>query len=186
MIFLLELIHQEYDLQCECESSAKLNLLCQTVIRKGLITEDYKLTTEGKDILAFLASETAETLVKRKPDHDGFEAWWKAYPGTDTFAHKGKTFNGTRGLRVKKDECKLKFNKIIGEGEYTSDDLIAALEMEILQKKENSIKTATNKMSFMQNSLTYLNQRTFEPFIELIKEGVKIKESNAPVGGVDI
>jgi hypothetical protein len=58
--------------------------------------------------------------------------------------------------------------------------------MEILQKKENSIKTATNKMSFMQNSLTYLNQRTFEPFIELVREGVKIKESNTPIGGVDI
>jgi hypothetical protein len=39
----------------------------------------------------------------------------------------------------------------------------------------------------MQNSLTYLNQRTFEPFIELIKEGVKIEQqSSAPSGGVDI
>jgi hypothetical protein len=34
-------------------------------------------------------------------------------------------------------------------------------------------------MTFMQNSLTYLNQRTFEPFIELIKEGNNIVE--APV-----
>lgn len=186
MIFLLKMINDQYDVQCECEGSAKINLLCQTVLRKGLITEDYKLTTEGKDLLAFLDSDSVETLVKRKPDTDGFEAWWKMYPGTDTFKHKGMDFTGTRGLRVKRDECKLKFNKIIGEGEYTATDLISALEMEILQKKENSVKTKSNKMSFMQNSLTYLNQRTFEPFIELIKDGQKIQETNTPVGGVDI
>ena len=187
MIFLLKMISQEYDVQCECEGSAKLNLLCQTVLRKGLITEDYKLTTEGKDLLAFLDSEEENVkLVRRKPDNDAFESWWKVYPGTDTFTHNGVSFNGTRGLRVKKDECKLKFNNILGEGEYTAEDLIAALNMEILQKKENSVKTKSNKMSFMQNSLTYLNQRTFEPFIELIKEGVKIKQSDAPIAGVDI
>jgi hypothetical protein len=31
----------------------------------------------------------------------------------------------------------------------------------------------------MQNSLTYLNQRSFEPFIELIKEGHKIEETKS-------
>jgi len=180
------MVSEQYDVQCECEQSPKLNLLCQTVLRKGLITEDYKLTTEGKDLLAFLDSDSVETLVKRKPDTDGFELWWKTYPGTDTFKHKGMDFTGTRGLRVKRDECKLKFNKIIGEGEYTAANLISALEMEILQKKENSVKTKSNKMSFMQNSLTYLNQRTFEPFIELIKEGTKVKETDTPISSVDI
>ena len=38
----------------------------------------------------------------------------------------------------------------------------------------------------MQNSLTYLNQRTFEPFIELIKEGHKIVEAPQVAGGTDI
>ncbi len=180
------MVNEQYDVQCACDELPKLNLLCQTVLRKGLITEDYKLTTEGKDLLAFLDSESVETLVKRKPDANGFESWWKTYPGTDTFSHSGKSFTGNRGLRVKKDECKLKFNKIVAEGEYTASDLISALEMEILQKKENSIKTNTNKMSFMQNSMTYLNQRTFEPFVELVKDGVKIEESTKPVGGVDI
>ena len=58
-------------------------------------------------------------------------------------------------------------------------DLLEAIKYEVLQKKENSVKTGVNKMTFMQNSLTYLNQRTFEPFIELIKEGHNIVE--APV-----
>jgi len=38
----------------------------------------------------------------------------------------------------------------------------------------------------MQNSLTYLNQRTFEPFIELIREGKKIVEEPIIRGGTDI
>jgi len=38
----------------------------------------------------------------------------------------------------------------------------------------------------MQNSLTYLNQRSFEPFIELVKEGKKVIEEPIVKGGTDI
>jgi hypothetical protein len=38
----------------------------------------------------------------------------------------------------------------------------------------------------MQNSYAYLNQRTFESFIELIKTGVKVEETNKIIGGTDI
>ena len=55
-----------------------------------------------------------------------------------------------------------------------------------MQKKENSLKTGVNKMTFMQNSLTYLNQSTFEPYIELIKEGQKIQEAPQTFKGTDI
>lgn len=151
-----------------------------------MITEDYKLTIEGKELLAFFDTSSRETIAKVRPADDLFEAWWKIYPGTDTFTHKGVSFTGSRGLRVNKEECKLRFDKILGEGEYTADVMIEALQFDILQKKENSVKTKANKVTYMQNSLTYLNQRTFEPFIELIKEGAKIEESTKPVGGVDI
>jgi hypothetical protein len=64
--------------------------------------------------------------------------------------------------------------------------MIAALEYEVLQKKENSVKVKTNKLTYMQNSLTYLNQRSFEPFIELVKEGKKVVEEPTITGGTDI
>ena len=115
-----------------------------------------------------------------------FEAWWKAYPGTDTFVHKGNNFTGSRSLRTKKDDCKIKFDKILEEGEYTVEEMIAALQYEVLQKKENSVKQKANKLTFMQNSLTYLNQRTFEPFIELVREGNNIVEAPQISGGTDI
>jgi hypothetical protein len=56
----------------------------------------------------------------------------------------------------------------------------------VLQKKENSVKQRSNKLTYLQNSATYLNQRSFEPFIELIKEGVKVEEAHKPIGGTDI
>ena len=89
-------------------------------------------------------------------------------------------------MRVKKEDCKVKFNNILLEGDYTCDELIAALEYEVLQKKENSIKTKTNRVTFMQNSLTYLNQRSFEPFIELIREGNAVKIAPEQFKGTDI
>ena len=187
IVFLLTLVdEQECDIKELCYENPKLSLLYQTLIRKGLITEECKLTLEGKSLVDFLSSPIETKISRKKPANSDFEMWWKAYPGTDTFTHHGKTFKGTRAMRVKKDECKIKFNKILGEGEYTAHDLIQALELEVNQKKENSVKSGSNRMTFMQNSLTYLNQRTFEVFIELIREGHIAEESQAPIKDVDI
>jgi hypothetical protein len=38
----------------------------------------------------------------------------------------------------------------------------------------------------MQNSLTYLTQRSFEPFIELVREGMVVKAAVKTTGGTDI
>jgi hypothetical protein len=187
IIYFLKLIDDGADATALCENP-KMSVLCQTLRRKGLLSESFKLTLIGKSVLGFLDEEgTPETkLVKKKQDSNDFDEWWKAYPGTDTFTHKGKDFTGTRSMRVKKDDCKAKLNAILQEGEYTIDELIAALKYEVLQKKENSYASKTNKLSYMQNSLTYLNQRTFEPFIELIREGNTIKEKPIIKGGTDI
>jgi hypothetical protein len=187
IIYFLKLIDDGADATALCENP-KMSVLCQTLRRKGLLSESFKLTLIGKSVLGFLDEEgTPETkLVKKKQDSNDFDEWWKAYPGTDTFTHKGKDFTGTRSMRVKKDDCKAKLNAILQEGEYTIDELIAALKYEVLQKKENSYASKTNKLSYMQNSLTYLNQRTFEPFIELIREGKTIEEKPIIKGGTDI
>lgn len=188
IIYLLKLIDEQYDVASLCKDSMRLAAIYQSLIRKGLITEtDEKLTTIGKDLLEFLDAKMTGKLIKRKPATTDFEEWWKIYPGTDSFEYKGKKFTGTRAIRKGKDECRLKFDKIILEGEYTAQQLIAALNYEILQKKESSLQTNSNRMTFMQNSVTYLNQRAFEPYIELINSGEEIKESQQkPKGGTDI
>ena len=43
------------------------------------------------------------------------------------------------------------------------------------------------QLAWMQNSVTYLNQRAFEAYIELINDGAKIDIApQKPTGGTDI
>jgi hypothetical protein len=188
MMYLLKLIDEQYDVSPLCEGSMKIASVYQSLIRKGLITkDDEKLTLIGRDLLEFINAKSTSKIIRRKPATTDFEEWWKIYPGTDSFEYKGKKFTGTRAIRKGKDECRLKFDKIILEGEYTAQQLIAALNYELLQKKESSLQTSSNRMTFMQNSVTYLNQRAFEAYIELINLGEEIKESpQKPIGGTDI
>lgn len=185
MIYLLLIAVGEYDLLFS--HNAKIANIFQTMVRKGLLTEEGKITLEGKDLLKFLENTEEKPKLKKKKDEDPFLVWWLQFPGTDSFEYKGKKFKGDRALRRKKDDCKAKIMAILNEGEHTIEDLIAALKLEIFQKKENSIKTGQNKMSYMQNSLTYLNQKTYEPYIELVKAGNKAEEEvKSALGGVEI
>jgi len=186
-VYLLLQIEKGMDVKTLCEESPKMEALYQGVYRKGLITDEDNITLTGKALLEFMAVSSEEVFVKKKkPVAIDFNSWWLAYPGTDTFTYQGKTFSGTRSLRNKKEDCKAKFNKILEEGEYTAKDMIDALDFEVGQKKQNSVKEKTNKLTFMQNSLTYLNQRTFEPFIELVRAGIKVVEQPTYIGGTDI
>lgn len=189
-IFLLKIIQKEKcNIKDMCAEDTKLSALYQGLVRKGLISEDCKLMVEGKSILEFLSTpiEQSATLGKRKPiEDDRFNLWWNAYPGTDNFFHKGVDFSGSRTLRVNKEECKLKLNKILEEGEYTLEEIVEALKFDVLQKKENSVKTKANRLAYMQSSITYLNQRSFEPFIELIREGRKVVDAPEQLNSTDI
>jgi hypothetical protein len=185
IIFLLKMCKEEYD---NVFDSVKIRSIEQAIQRKGLINEKGGLTDEGRALLAFLSStDQTPKLVKKKPSEDDFTKWWKTYRPVDTIYIKDKTgnpkdegilFSGSRGLKVKKDECKIKFNKIISEGEYTAEDLIRALEYEIRLKIQKSIETKQNKLTYLQNSLTYLNQKTYENFIEISKNN-QISEKKA-------
>jgi hypothetical protein len=186
IIYLLKLIDSEYDVIPLYENSMRLSAIYQSLIRKGLVAKDeHQLTTVGKDLLEFVGEDkTNNKFVKRKPKATAFEEWWKLYPGTDTFTYKGKSFKGTRALRKDKQACKIKFNTILMEGDYTSDQLIKALDFEIMQKVTMSYTTGSNRITYQQNSLTYLNQRTYEAYVELIEqEGEQPAE---PTGSTDI
>lgn len=188
IIYLLKLIDEQYDVSPLCAGSMKIDSVYQSLIRKGLITkDDEKLTLIGKDLLEFMNAKSSGKIIRRKPATTDFEEWWKTYPGTDSFEYKGKTFKGTRAIRLHKDDCRMKFDKILLEGDYTAAQLIAALNYEVIQKKENSVASNSNRLTFMQGSSVYLNQRAFEPFIELINEGATVDIApQKPQGGTDI
>lgn len=164
----------------------RISAIYQSLRRKGLIAkEDDKITVIGKDLLKFVGEDSTQTkFVKHKPNATSFDEWWKLYPGTDTFTYDGKRFRGTRALRKDKQACKIKFNAILLEGDYTAKELLAALKFELEQKISMSLKTGSNRLTYMQNSLTYLNQRTYEAYVELIKEGGD--EPAEPTGSTNI
>lgn len=185
IVYLLKLIEENYDIAPMYENSMKIDALYQSLIRKQLIADDNKVTLLGKDLLEFITIEKDNvTLPKRKPITTDFEEWWKNYPATDSFTVSNQVFKGSRALRRGKEECKRKFKTILEEGTYTAEQLINALKYEVNQKIERSVKERKNILSFMQGSITYLNQRSFEGFILLM-----IEEKDAPKlqsGPVDI
>jgi hypothetical protein len=185
LIYLLKLIEEQYDVQPLYEDSMKISALYQSLIRHGFITpEEEKITIAGKDLLKWFEDASGTKIIKRKPLTTDFEEWWKHYPPTDSFEIDGKVFKGTRALRKGKEECRRKFKTIIEEGEYTAQQLIDALKYEVNQKVERSVKERKNIMSYMQGSIPYLNQRTFEGFIELMKQ--EPTEPSVQTGPTDI
>lgn len=171
VVFILRMVHEQINFKVLCEENDKIAALYQSLIRKGLITEENNITTMGQELLSFMDSKIPRKIARNKTDETDFKKWWLAYPGTDTFEYGGRQFAGARSLRVNETSCRQKFDEIILEGKFTANELIEALQYDVLKKKELSYKRGENKLSYMQNSLTYLNQRSFIPFIELLKSG---------------
>ncbi len=186
LVYLLKLVEEEFDIISICNESVKLETLRLTLIRKDLLTEDNKLTLSGQELVDFMSTKEKTKLIKKKPLSSEFEEWWKTFPGTDTFIHKGSTFVGCRSLKAGKEDCRLKFEKILNEGEYKAEQLIGALALDVQQKKDSSVQNKTNKLTYLQNSLTYLNQRSYEPFIELLESNIESKSKTQSFGGTDI
>ena len=186
-LYLLELIQNEKDVESLSKENSKIDVLLSSLRRKELIKEGkLELTLKGQELLQFLDTK-AKPLKIKKTDDSEFTKWWNTFPGTDTFVHNNQQFKGARSLRVNKDACRVKFEKIILEGEYTANDLIHSLEYHVEQIKERSVKERQNKLTYLQNSLTYLNQRVFEPFIELARNEQQIeKKVSNYINGTDI
>jgi hypothetical protein len=187
-IYLLKLIEASVDIQPMIDGSMKIAGLYQSLVRKGLVSEvTQEITLLGRELLTFADTEEKKQIVKMKPLVSDFETWWNSFPATDNFEHKGKKFTGSRGLKRSKDDCRIKFNKILAEGEYTAQLITDATLLDVFLKKEASAKNNENRLSYIQNSLTYLIQRSYEPFIEMVQTGMKIPTAQpTSKGSIDI
>lgn len=185
LVYLLGLIHEGYDVTPLCDSSVKIKAIYNSLLRKQMITKEEKLTTLGVDILDFINKKSSKKFIKKKIEKSEFDEWWEIYPLTDEFMMGSKRFAGTRGLRVNKEKCRLEFTKILEEGVFTKEEIIECTLYDIRQRKSNSLKQARNNLSYIQNSHTYLNQRSFEPFLSLVKSPQKFTDSKN-LGSLDI
>jgi len=185
-IYILKLVEANVDIQLMIEGSMKIAGLYQSLVRKGLISNvTLSITQTGRELLTYADSETKEPIKRPRQKSSDFDNWWNVFPLTDNFEYKGRKFTGSRGLRRSREDCRIKFNKILSEGDYTPQQITDATSLDIFLKKEASVKTGDNKLTFLQNSLTYLTQRSYEPFIEMIQTGIKIPNAQ-PKGSVDI
>jgi hypothetical protein len=192
-IIILTWIQEETILDISSRG-VKIQALYQSLIRKGLIDKD-KLTSLGEDLLMYFKTKDPTKLIKKRipvekhiDKSSDFDKWWSTWPKNDSFDYKEMHFEGDRGFKVNENMCRVKFAEILSEGDYTAEDLINTLKFDVLKKKEASIRERTNKLKFLQNSLTYLNQRTYNAYIEDVKAGAKIIETLKPStgGGTDI
>lgn len=178
-IFILSFIKNNTIEGLKDKKTQKVKGILNTLKRKNIIDDKGNINSGYIDFAnAFvtekidyqkLVNKVKETNIR---EEDDFEIWWETYPKTDSFSHQGIKFAGNRALRQSKADCKAKFKLLLMEG-YSVDKLIKALKTEVAQKMAASVRTRTNKLSFMQNTLTYLNKRTFDSYIDVDEQIVE-------------
>lgn len=185
-IYLLKLIEQKFDISPLYEDSMKISALVSGLIRKGLMTNEYKLTILGQELLIFAGDKTGKKLPKVKIVSEEFDVWWEIFPSSNKFEYKGISFDATRAFKVKKDDCKLLFTKYINEKTYTANEMIEATKYDVQLRKINSFTKKENQLTYLQNTYTYLYQMSFQGYVDLIKEGIKLKETSTNYEGINI
>lgn len=169
-------------------------LAYQTLERKGYIVDE-QVTDMGIELYNNLKLLNGDKEVKVKTPRgikmqlsEEFEEWWKVFPSSDRFTiidNTGKTrlFSGIRKLNPKKAECKELFLKYILSGKYTAEQMITGTLNHIETVKRESLKKNENKLSFVPNSLRYLKEECFSPFMDIKLEE---KKESSYDGVVDI
>lgn len=170
----------------------------QNLQRKSLIIPDptgnnyYIASLQGKELHNELTAinkglpPVFTVKVNNEARNSDFDVWWATYPATAGWvSDDGRKFMSGRSLRSgSKEDNRKAYLTILNEGKYTAKDLLECLKYEIAAKKSQSLVTGSNHLQFMKGSLAYLNQRTFENFIDLVRSGDSIDEktSNWEIG----
>lgn len=183
MVLILNWINKNLSIEHIVSGSKKIDILYKSMKRKGLVTDDDKLSKIGIEILDFISLKSNKILIKPKPIKSDFDEWWNIFPSNDKFMIKNKEFGPTRAFKTKKEDCRIKFNKMILDGEFTAKQIINATLYDINLKKERSFKKNSNQLKYLQNSHTYLYQKTFSGFVDM--EVITIKKVTK-MGSIDI
>ena len=140
MVVMLGWINKDLSMDHIIKGSKKIEAIYATMVRKGLVSEEGKITILGADILNFVAKKTNRKFEKTKVAETEFDAWWAIFPANDKFEIKGRSFGPTRAFRVKKEDCRLMFNTMILEKEFTAQEIIDATIYDVNLKKNLSYK----------------------------------------------
>ena len=192
-VVILTWIQEKADLDISSRHT-KVQALYQSLIRKGLVTDDNNICTLGTELLDYMETKDPTKFVRKRSPAEkkiiissDFDKWWNAWPKNDTFDYRGVHFAGDRSFKVNEDKCRILFANILKEGEHTVQNLIDALTLDVLRKKEASIRQKDNKLKYLRNSDKYLFQKDYESVMDDVKKGVKVIEApRSQRGGTDI
>lgn len=142
-------------------------------LKKWGYVHNNAVTEKGKDLLEEFKGityngefSTRKKVGRKKKEYSkDFLEFWKEFPSTNTYKYGGKSFVGTRTLRVNKDGCQLKYNEALEE--FTPHQILHGLKVYLSIMKARSIKENTNTLQYMPNSHRFLNERIFEDYIDL-------------------
>lgn len=151
--------------------------LLAPLTRKEMVLEGL-LTTKGIEFLQELGTLQGKrgkrvlSNVSNVADIDTwFDSWWALFPRTDRFNYEGIDFFGGRGLRINKDKCKELFREMVLKNEFTGEQILEATRKDIQARKKASKVEGKNKLTFLNNSVTYLRQQIFSPYVGIEEEG---------------
>jgi len=177
ILYILQQIKDGIDISDEI-LHPKFGLTYQFIQRKELIS-DGVLTLKGEEVLSYIDNKPKKVKTKSTEE---FILWWNTYPSTNMFVYNNKTFPGVQSKKIKKEDCKRLFNKLLNE-KYSAEDIIKATEYHFKTAKELSFKTGKNELSYIPNSERYLREKMFEPYISLYKQNIK---SENKIDSIDI
>jgi hypothetical protein len=166
-LYILELVQSGYNVQGM--ENVKIQGWISGLMRKGLITEDYKITLEGCNILSTLDQDLGKNTLKRVEVQrdEKFKEWWNIFPQSDNFIYASRTFPGSRTLRTEQKECEVIFYKLINEEGFTADQIITGTINHVGIAKKLSYTSKRNELKYIPSSKRYLKEKIFEPYIQI-------------------
>lgn len=139
----------------------------QRLVRKGYIDMKGAVMPAGMALYHSLFKEVEEIKVKKreKKPLEKFDEWWDVFPTSDNFVVNGRMFPGVRKLTTDKEGCRKIFNALT-VNEFTVEDVIRATKYHINMAKQKSYSERANKLTYIPNSLRYLREKYFQPYIK--------------------
>lgn len=155
-----------------------------TDLEKYGYTFDDMITTKGEELLFevdnWVPMETLNRFrnkaAKEKTSYNRlFQEWLDLYPKSPNFEIGGKQFTGTRSLHTKKEECQVKYLKILDEKKVSHQQLLDCLQKEVEMRHNESFRKGSNEIQYMKATISYLNSRSWEIYLPLINRENEIK-----------
>lgn len=186
VLFELEKLHMSLDHLYEIERSyiddsfkGIPESILAKLVRKGFLTMEGKITSTGKlfyeiiskpDFVSSTSNIKKELKKIKGTQNEQYLEWISLYPATASWVTtQGYNFSSSRKLRTNTPEAEQKYLAILNEKKYTHEDMKNVLLYQIALIQKESVLKEENKMEYMQGTIPYLNQRTFENYLEEMK-----------------